>query len=120
MRDLGGKPHWAKNFNATPEEIEGMFGDDLLEFRKIRNESDPEGMFVGAWHRRYILGGDEGERLPLEEVEVGRQKRGRGGLTIFGKLREACEGFVSGNGSGNGKADGVDEDEVNGLVVVKH
>ncbi|KXX79252.1 putative D-arabinono-1,4-lactone oxidase [Madurella mycetomatis] len=70
MRDLGGKPHWAKTFTVTPDEFAKWYGDDWAQFCKVREEADPEGMFVGPWHRRYLLGGlgTEAKRLPLEEV----------------------------------------------------
>jgi D-arabinono-1,4-lactone oxidase len=95
MRELGGKPHWAKNFDATGREIQEMYGEKLLEWRKIRNNADPEGMFVGDWHRRYIMG--EGRRLALEEVEVGRKKLWKGGLLITGEVED--NGGLSGNTS---------------------
>jgi D-arabinono-1,4-lactone oxidase len=83
MRELGGRPHWAKNFDANGKDIEEMYGNKLLEWRKIRNDADPEGMFVGEWHRRYILG--EGRKLALEEVEVGRKKIRGGGVLVMGE-----------------------------------
>lgn len=83
MRDLGGKPHWAKNFEATGEQIEEMYGKNIHEFRRVRNEADPNGMFVGNWHRKYILG--DGQRLALEEVEVGRERTKDGGIRILGE-----------------------------------
>ena len=55
MRDLEGKPHWAKNFTVeSSPKIVDMYGEDMQEFMKIRNESDPEGMFLGEWHRRNL------------------------------------------------------------------
>jgi D-arabinono-1,4-lactone oxidase len=47
MKELGGRPHWAKNFQTTGKEIDTMYGKDLEEWRDIRTEHDPEGMFVG-------------------------------------------------------------------------
>lgn len=78
MRDVGGKPHWAKNFvTVTAEDVEQMYGPDLDAWRRVRDEADPEGMFVGSWHRRTVLKGDE--LLPLEERETERKlKRGKG------------------------------------------
>ncbi|QLG72226.1 hypothetical protein HG535_0C05800 [Zygotorulaspora mrakii] len=68
MDAAGGKPHWAKNFlgstslvpHPTKQEseygdyemrgmakkIEAWYGDDLKSFKKIRNEQDPENIFV--------------------------------------------------------------------------
>jgi D-arabinono-1,4-lactone oxidase len=84
MRELGGKPHWAKNFDSTSEEIERMYAGKLDEFRKVRTEADPEGLFAGPWHRRYILG--TAEEFDLEETEVARTANAKGGLNISGKL----------------------------------
>lgn len=56
MREMGGRPHWAKNFqNVEREDIEEMYGENLSEWRRVRNEVDPEGVFVGDWHRRNVL-----------------------------------------------------------------
>lgn len=78
MRDLGGKPHWAKNFETVKvEDVEEMYGEDLAAWRRVRDDADPEGMFAGSWHRRMVLAGTT--PLPLEETEVGRKlRRGRG------------------------------------------
>ncbi|RVX65816.1 hypothetical protein B0A52_10332 [Exophiala mesophila] len=89
MRDLGGRPHWAKNFAYTTKgEIEAMYGKDMAEFMRVRNDSDPEGMFLGAWHQRTLPIQDvtvrgEGAKgttttLPLMEQEVSRTKKGLG------------------------------------------
>lgn len=32
MKELGGKPHWAKNFLTTGKDIEAMYGNDLEEW----------------------------------------------------------------------------------------
>ncbi|KAI9730489.1 MAG: D-arabinono-1,4-lactone oxidase [Claussenomyces sp. TS43310] len=85
MRDLGGKPHWAKNFDVSGEDMEEMFGKNLLEYRRVRADADPDGMFVGPWHRRYALGERE-PRFDLEEVEIGREKMKQGGVKVLGQL----------------------------------
>lgn len=84
MKDMGGRPHWAKNFETQQEDIETFFGDNLVQFRAIRNEVDPEGMFLGAWHREKILA--RGEKLELEEAEVSRTRASGGGLMTVGKI----------------------------------
>ncbi len=73
MRDLGGKPHWAKNFVAR--DLEELYGEPLRRWREVRNEADPEGMFVGPWHRRYVMGRGT-PRLTLEEEEDDKLGRG--------------------------------------------
>ncbi|KAI0602577.1 D-arabinono-1,4-lactone oxidase-domain-containing protein [Biscogniauxia sp. FL1348] len=70
MRDLGGRPHWAKNFETDAPGLEALYGDDLREWRRVRDEADPEGMFVGPWHRRFVLGSAEPAALPLEERDL--------------------------------------------------
>ena len=83
MRELGGRPHWAKNFsaNTTGQYIEQTYGADMSEFMKVRDESDPDGMFVGEWHKRNLplqtsFGGKGG--LSLMEEEARRTKKGLG------------------------------------------
>ncbi|ATY61013.1 sugar 1,4-lactone [Cordyceps militaris] len=84
MRDMGGRPHWAKNFDTKREDVEALYGDNLDKFRRVRDEADPEGMFVGAWHREKILG--SGEKLALEETETSREKVLSGGLMTQGQI----------------------------------
>jgi D-arabinono-1,4-lactone oxidase len=93
MKELGGRPHWAKNFDTTGQDIEEMYGDKLIEWRKIRSEADPEGMFVGEWHRRYIMG--DGPRLALEEAEVERKKLWSGGVKVTGAVVGGKEGGLN-------------------------
>lgn len=116
MQDMGGKPHWAKNFAYTSNrEIGAMYGSDMQQFLKIRDESDPEGMFLGEWHRR---------TLPLNEIGV---KGGKGG---FGLMEEEVKRSKKGLGWGYGdgllwegrrvggdRDDDYDEDEIADKVV---
>ena len=95
MRDMGARPHWAKNFGEDigSAKFHEMYGSDMQEWLRVRNEVDPDGMFAGEWHRRNILpahastgrqGGDgvalkDEPILPLEERESSRRKfRGPG------------------------------------------
>lgn len=80
MREMGGRPHWAKNY-LSYREIKAMYGDDLKEFLRVRDGADPEGMFLGEWHRRNIMptdatpasSEDKRERYPLAERERTRR-----------------------------------------------
>lgn len=73
MKDLGGRPHWAKNFSTVKkDELHAMYGEDMKSWLAVRKRVDPEGMFVGAWHRRNIISDDE-PTMWLEEKEVNRQ-----------------------------------------------
>ncbi|KAM0521698.1 hypothetical protein ACHAPE_002256 [Trichoderma viride] len=84
MKDMGGKPHWAKNFETYRPEIELMYGEELDKFRNIRDAVDPRGMFLGPWHRDRILA--ENARYELEEVEVRRTKSVKSGITVVGQI----------------------------------
>lgn len=87
MKSLGGRPHWAKNFTTvTPAEIEGMYGDSLTVWRRVRREVDPDGIFIGEWHRRTVLG-DDGVNMACEEQCVGSRSRVDGGVEWFGGAR---------------------------------
>lgn len=73
--EAGGKPHWAKNFIGLPhDQVSGQdvqsqldfggkefysmigfrsimnkwFGDDLIEYNKVRTEMDPQGVFLSG------------------------------------------------------------------------
>lgn len=73
MRDLGGRPHWAKNFSYTSQEqIEEMYGDNMKDFMKVRDEVDPNGMWLGEWHRRCLpVGYGRGEK------EINQRRMGK-------------------------------------------
>ena len=87
MKELGGKPHWAKNFAfVNHNDIAYMFGENLTQYLKVRNETDPDGVFVGAWHRRYILPA-ETPAFACEEKELARTKAANGGQNWFGDLK---------------------------------
>ncbi len=85
MRDLGGKPHWAKCFGSDNAELAAAYGDDLARFNAVRSASDPDGLFVGPWHRRYLIGADEGA-LPLEEHESHRAVTAENSVVISGEV----------------------------------
>ncbi|KAJ5091313.1 L-gulonolactone/D-arabinono-1,4-lactone oxidase [Penicillium alfredii] len=81
MRDMGAKPHWAKNFTTTgPHELRERYGQDMDEWLTVRQEVDPDGMFVGEWHCRHLPltpaddTPDPRERLPLLERERERRR----------------------------------------------
>jgi D-arabinono-1,4-lactone oxidase len=94
MKDLGGKPHYAKNFAYTNHtDLKDMLGDGLVQWTKVRNEADPEGMFLGDWHRRNL---GVGEGLTNSEREISRRKAGNGGQFWAGEIKTgAGGGFVS-------------------------
>ena len=82
MKELGARPHWAKNMQTVSnDDLTSMYGDDLKEWSRIRHEVDPEGMFVGDYHRRYVLTDDE-KRLAMEEKIVSRTRDRQGGWLL--------------------------------------
>jgi D-arabinono-1,4-lactone oxidase len=84
MKEMGGRPHWAKNFHTvTRSEIEEMYGSDLDSWRSIRREVDPDGIFVGDWLRRTVLEG--GQYGACEEMQHWRRNRRTGGVDWIGK-----------------------------------
>ena len=83
MRDMGAKPHWAKNFKSTGQELRELYGKDMDEWLRVRQDVDADGMFLGEWHYRTLaVSGDEGPGLssfdatsfPLMERERARQQ----------------------------------------------
>lgn len=87
MKEMGGRPHWAKNFiTVTRKDINAMY-PDLDDWRRVREEVDPEGMFVGDWHRRLLLTSKEDDRmLPLEESRASIKPAKDGGVEWGGKI----------------------------------
>lgn len=69
MKDLGGKPHWAKNF-ITPArgEIWGMY-PNMRNWVRLRQQVDPSGVFVTEWLKRNVVGGIEAEKAVGEGIE---------------------------------------------------
>ncbi|KAF1811728.1 sugar 1,4-lactone oxidase [Eremomyces bilateralis CBS 781.70] len=118
MKSLGGRPHWAKNFcSVGSEEVRGWYGEDLEAWLRVRGEVDPEGLFVGGWLRRVVLGEGEGEgeektaRMPLEERETSRWARNG---SILGRIAAWARGTPTasvaaedGRRLGSGKAGSV-------------
>lgn len=87
MKELGGRPHWAKNFSTvTKDEIRTMY-PDIGEWVRIRNELDPDGMFVGDWHRRYLIPEVGGiSNLPMEERKLKVTPAKEGGVDWEGYI----------------------------------
>ncbi|KAL8838985.1 MAG: hypothetical protein Q9170_001915 [Blastenia crenularia] len=88
MKELGGRPHWAKNFSTVTKEEFRIMYPHMDDWLRVRSEVDPDGVFVGDWHRRHLLPDAEGTTiLPLEErmAKTEPAKTG-GGLNWFGQL----------------------------------
>lgn len=87
MKEMGGRPHWAKNFTTvTKNDISAMY-PDIDEWRRIRDEIDSDGMFVGDWHRRLLLPDtEESSILPFEEKKIIAKPTKYGGLEWSGQI----------------------------------
>lgn len=101
MRELGGKPHWAKNFTwVKGSDVVKMYGEDLKKWRRVRAEVDPEGVFVGDWVRRNLLDDGTQERaevdgLKCEETELRKRRRRTQGTEWVGRqVFEVTAGLV--------------------------
>lgn len=85
MKEMGARPHWAKNFrNLTSADTQAMY-PEMSEWLRVRDEVDPDGMFIGDWHRRYILPAAK-PRLALEERKVLETPVKGGGTNWFGHV----------------------------------
>ena len=87
MKEMGGRPHWAKNiYSVTQKDIHNMY-PDISDWLLVRNDVDPEGMFVGDWHRRYLLSEDSTMPvLPNEERNMKVQFSKEGGVNWTGQV----------------------------------
>ncbi|KKY26942.1 putative sugarlactone [Diplodia seriata] len=115
MRDLGARPHWAKNFRHVDHALLAtLYGPDLDAFLAVRRRVDPDGMFAGAWHRRVLLPpAAECPRMPLEEREVARRPRRAGGVDFIGEQAPPVWARrPRGGSSGSSAADSVESFDV--------
>ena len=87
MKEMGGRPHWAKNFTTvTKDEIYSMY-PDMKSWIRVRNEVDPQGVFIGDWHRRLLLpDGSEKDVFPNEERRIDIETSKVGGVNWTGDL----------------------------------
>ena len=51
LLSLGGKPHWGKTFN-TQTNFRLLYGENMQKFNAIREQMDPNGMFLNDFTRR--------------------------------------------------------------------
>jgi len=54
MKDLGGRPHWGKNYTLTRDEVERMYGEGYKAFAEIRKECDPGNVFANSFVSYYF------------------------------------------------------------------
>lgn len=86
MKEMKGRPHWAKNFiTVSRNDIYAMY-PEMDEWRRVRDEVDPAGMFVGDWHRRLLFAGDLDISLPLEERLESAKPAKQGGIEWKGQI----------------------------------
>nr|POE86523.1 putative d-arabinono-1,4-lactone oxidase [Quercus suber] len=90
MRELGGRPHYAKNFQDTSSSyIRQSLEPAFSQWLRVREEADPEGMFLGEWHARTLgLGPEDGAYKPyaLMERELSRHQTRVGGQFWVGQV----------------------------------
>lgn len=87
MKEMGGRPHWAKNFSSvTKREFRTMY-PLMDEWLRVRHEVDPGGLFAGDWHRRYLLP-DDNANLQFEERKARTESAHTGGINWFGQLAD--------------------------------
>uniref|UniRef100_A0A6M2CKE9 L-gulonolactone oxidase n=1 Tax=Rhipicephalus microplus TaxID=6941 RepID=A0A6M2CKE9_RHIMP len=53
MKSLGGRPHWAKDYDATSKELRGMY-PNFSKWCAIREKLDPQGMFLNPYMERVL------------------------------------------------------------------
>jgi len=103
MKSLHGRPHWAKNFTTvSPSDLEAMYGTDLTAWRRVRREVDPDGLFVGDWHRRTVLdSADSGQEgwMGSEETCIYTMVSSDGGVEWLGEQAARWFGLGSARGS---------------------
>jgi len=88
MQEMDAKPHYAKNFSYTTSSyLQEQLGDGLTNWVRVRNEADPDGMFLGEWHKR-TLGLDD-IRYSLQEHEIARKEAANGGQLWVGQIRSS-------------------------------
>src|SRR5690606_29953195 len=69
MKEMGGKPHWAKNWETVSrEELYAMY-PRLADWVALRNKSDPKKIFVSEWLQNRILPEED-----IEEEETVEEK----------------------------------------------
>ena len=99
MKELGGRPHWAKNFQSvTHDEFKEMYGWRLAFWAFERRKVDPDGMFLGDYVRRHLLGDEKPGAL--EEREIERRKLPEGGEFWVGDMRSEAAWDEKGHTTG--------------------
>ncbi|KAF9884671.1 D-arabinono-1,4-lactone oxidase [Aspergillus nanangensis] len=92
MREMGAKPHWAKNFSVTGHhELRELYGQNMDKWLEVRHEVDTDGMFLGEWHHRNLsLPSGETDPMPGESTN----------LPLLERERARCRANVRGAGDG--------------------
>lgn len=49
--------HFGKVFVLSGDDFEKMWGEDLIELRKLIVKHDPKGKFMNAWLDKYVFNG---------------------------------------------------------------
>jgi D-arabinono-1,4-lactone oxidase len=68
MKQLDGRPHWAKNFlTVSPAELRAMY-PRISEWIALRDGLDPDNVFVSDWLETTILEGVDRKSLPAKDA----------------------------------------------------
>lgn len=118
MRELGGRPHWAKNFGAQPDYLDSVYGERMIKWKKIRDAADPSGIFVGDWHRQNILGPNSAI-LPMEELKLGSEAKKSGGVLVSGAVDRYRPELVMGKRKPWGTPSGMESHSDDGFDVLR-
>jgi len=52
VKELGGRPHWAKAFDQEGFRLEDLYPRTAAKFREVRAQLDPEGLFLNDLLRK--------------------------------------------------------------------
>ena len=75
MARLGGRPHWAKCFRLNEPDFRMLYPKWSL-FKEVREDVDPDGVFVNQWVERVVLGDGSGPSGYLEDADPGSAASG--------------------------------------------
>ncbi|EPY29260.1 L-gulonolactone oxidase [Angomonas deanei] len=54
MKEMGGRPHWAKYYQWGYKDFENAYGQSWADFLELRKKHDPTGTFVNEWFSQLL------------------------------------------------------------------
>lgn len=61
LLQLGGKPHWGKVVYLSHQEASQLYGNNLVQFIKVKNRLDPQGIFSNSFIKKLCGEMSEGD-----------------------------------------------------------